>query len=173
MAAYKMTPKRRAALKKAQAASARKRRGKGSGKLAKANRSNTRLKKAMKYTAIGVGAAAAVGYGVYARKNLQNARKTFRAPRTDYNFKSDFSKAYTKKRKPRNPKASVGNTGRVFVSDTGYAKRKAAYRQEARLRQLRKAGDRSLYNAGLQNNSSGRVFTTGRRRNKKKQVTYY
>jgi hypothetical protein len=38
MAAHRMTPARRAALKKAQAASARKRRGKGKGKLAAANR---------------------------------------------------------------------------------------------------------------------------------------
>jgi len=38
MAAHRMTPARRAALKKAQAASAKKRRGTGKGKLAKANR---------------------------------------------------------------------------------------------------------------------------------------
>jgi hypothetical protein len=58
--AYSMTPARRAALKKAQAASARKRRGKGKGKLAAANRKNgiSRKRKMIGYSAV------AVGYGL-------------------------------------------------------------------------------------------------------------
>jgi len=52
MSRYRYTPKRRAALRKAQLASARKRR-----------RGGSKVKKALKYTAIGVGVAAA---GVYA-----------------------------------------------------------------------------------------------------------
>lgn len=60
--AYRMTPARRAALKKAQAASARKRRGKGKGKLAAANRKNTISRKRK---AIGYGMMAA-GYGLMA-----------------------------------------------------------------------------------------------------------
>lgn len=59
-----MTPARKAALKKAQAASARKRRGKGKGKLAKANRKNTSLKRVLAYAAVGAGVAlAAHGVG--------------------------------------------------------------------------------------------------------------
>ena len=57
MAAYRMTPARRAALKKAQRASARKRRGKGKGKLAAANRKVTRYRR----TRNALIAAAAVG----------------------------------------------------------------------------------------------------------------
>ena len=62
MAAYRMTPARRAALKKAQRASARKRRGKGKGKLARANRKATSYKRTRNalIVAAAVGGAAAL-----------------------------------------------------------------------------------------------------------------
>ena len=73
--AYRMTPARRAALKRAQAASARKRRGRGKGKLAAANRSNARLRKAVKYASVGAGfgtiAAVSVGHAVVTRRVKQ------------------------------------------------------------------------------------------------------
>ena len=65
--AYKMTPARKAALRRAQQASARKRRGKGKGKLARANRRarrNANIAKAV--TAVAV--SGAVGAGVYANR---------------------------------------------------------------------------------------------------------
>ena len=58
---YRMTPKRRAALKRAQAISARKRRGKGRGKLASANRRITRQKR----VAVAIGALAGIGAAAY------------------------------------------------------------------------------------------------------------
>lgn len=67
-----LTPARRAALKKAQAASAAKRRGKGKGKLAAANRSNSRLKRGIKTAGAAV-ALGAVAYGSY--KGAQYASK--------------------------------------------------------------------------------------------------
>lgn len=68
--AYKMTAARRAALKKAQAASARKRRGKGKGKLAKANRSAVRNRRIAVVAATGGLALAGAGIAgaMYARK---------------------------------------------------------------------------------------------------------
>ena len=66
--AHSMTPARRAALKRAQAASARKRRGKGRGKLAAANRKyDGRSKKSRRGLKVAgtVAAGAAVGYTVY------------------------------------------------------------------------------------------------------------
>lgn len=59
---HRMTPARRAALKKAQAASARKRRGKGKGKLAAANRANTRRGTPWGRIALGAGVGL-VAYG--------------------------------------------------------------------------------------------------------------
>lgn len=59
MAAHRMTPARRAALKKAQAASARKRRGKGKGKLARANRKGRNYKRAAIAAGLVVAAAGA------------------------------------------------------------------------------------------------------------------
>ena len=60
--AYQMTPARRRALRKAQAASARKRRGKGKGKLAAANRRATRNKRIAQATGGLAGAAILAGY---------------------------------------------------------------------------------------------------------------
>jgi hypothetical protein len=70
MAAYRMTAARKAALRKAQAASARKRRGKGRGKLAKANRSASRNKRIAIVAATGGLALAATGVAgaYYAKK---------------------------------------------------------------------------------------------------------
>ena len=65
---HAMTPARRAALKKAQAASARKRRGKGKGKLASANRridTGRKNRRRAGYAAAGAVAAAGIGYVAY------------------------------------------------------------------------------------------------------------
>lgn len=68
MATHRMTPARRAALKKAQMASARKRRGHGKGKLAAANRRATRNRNIALAAGGLAGAAALAGYhGGYQR----------------------------------------------------------------------------------------------------------
>lgn len=71
--AYRMTAARRAALRRAQAASARKRRGKGKGKLAAANRRATRNKRIAIVAAAGglFGASMAMGYAGQ-NKKLKN-----------------------------------------------------------------------------------------------------
>ena len=61
--AYRMTPARRAALRKAQRISARKRRGKGKGKLAAANRRARRNRNIALATGGLAGAAMLAGYG--------------------------------------------------------------------------------------------------------------
>lgn len=69
-----MTPARKAALKKAQAASARKRRGHGKGKLAAANRKNASLRRTLTYTAVGAGvtlAAHAIGHFAAHKKRVR------------------------------------------------------------------------------------------------------
>ena len=64
--AYRMTPARRRALRKAQMASARKRRGKGKGKLAAANRRATRNKRIAMATGGLAGAYVLARYGAKA-----------------------------------------------------------------------------------------------------------
>lgn len=82
MAVHRMTPARRAALKKAQAASARKRRGTGKGKLAAANRKGgiSRKRRAFAYGSI------AVGYGALGVA----AHRTYRKPKTKKSGKPKF-----------------------------------------------------------------------------------
>lgn len=75
MSRYRMTPKRRAALRKAQAASARKRRGKGKGKLAAANRSNNRLRTGIRVAST----AAAIGAVAYGAHRAYGAAKSHRS----------------------------------------------------------------------------------------------
>jgi hypothetical protein len=80
--AHRMTPKRRAALKKAQAASARKRRGKGRGKLAAANRAagpRSRVKRhlsrhGLSYAAVGVFAGAVAADHHFKKKRIAHYR---------------------------------------------------------------------------------------------------
>ena len=65
---HRMTPARRAALRKAQAASARKRRGRGKGKLASSNRRYDSFKSTTRnvlIAAAAVGGAAALGHAAY------------------------------------------------------------------------------------------------------------
>lgn len=69
--AYTMTPARRAALRKAQKASARKRRGKGTGKLAAANRRARRNRN----VAIGMGGLVAATAGTAAYYNRNDIKK--------------------------------------------------------------------------------------------------
>lgn len=77
MAKYVMTPKRKTALRKAQAVSARKRRGKGKGKLAKANRSTNKARRVAIVAATGGLALAATGVAgaYYARKTAGGGPK--------------------------------------------------------------------------------------------------
>lgn len=74
---HRMTPKRRAALRKAQAVSARKRKGKGKGKLAAANRSNNRLRTGLKT----VGTAAAIGAVAYGAHHFHGVLKRHQSNR--------------------------------------------------------------------------------------------
>jgi len=100
---HTMTPARRAALKKAQAASARKRRGKGKGKLAAANRKvdsrSSRKGKIVRYAIAGAGgalaAAAAYRLGQRGNKNFKNKRKSVGTEKIY--FDKSLGAYYTKK----------------------------------------------------------------------------
>lgn len=74
---YVMTAARKAALRKAQLASARKRRGRGKGKLARANRAATRNKRIAVVAATGGLALAATGVAgaYYAKKVISGGPK--------------------------------------------------------------------------------------------------
>lgn len=99
MTVHRMTPARRAALKKAQAASARKRRGKGKGKLAAAHRHSRRNGQIS--TAAGLGFAA-VAIGAVAYTNHKNGKRyKMKAPKTDYShahYKKVFVEGHLRKR---------------------------------------------------------------------------
>lgn len=73
--AYKMTPARRAALKKAQAASARKRKGKKNSTLAKAHARSRRNAKVIAATGGLALAAAGVAGAYYAQPNRKGNKK--------------------------------------------------------------------------------------------------
>ena len=77
--AYRMTPARKAALRKAQAASARKRRGKGKGKLGAANRRARRNRNIALATGGLAGAAALAGYSVGSYQAVSTGRGQKRA----------------------------------------------------------------------------------------------
>jgi hypothetical protein len=79
--AYRMTAARKAALRKAQAASARKRRGRGRGKLAAANRRATRNKRIAVATGGLALAAMAAGYGSGYMKATSTKRHMQRSQR--------------------------------------------------------------------------------------------
>lgn len=99
MAVHRMTPARRAALKKAQLASARKRRGHGKGKLAAANRKSRRNAR----IAVGVGAVAAAGtIGAVAYTVHKNGKRhKMKASKTDHaywHYKKVFVAGHLRKR---------------------------------------------------------------------------
>lgn len=76
MARYVMTPKRKAALKKAQAASARKRkRGSYARKIDKMAKSKSRVKRAIAYTQRGDGSSGITGGSVYYRISKRRGKK--------------------------------------------------------------------------------------------------
>ena len=103
---HRMTPARRAALKKAQAASARKRRGKGKGKLAAAHRQADFRKKHAR-RAVGYGLAAATLYGasrahsVHSRKNaaIKEAKTIQHKNRENFRTAKEFARKNPKDRK--------------------------------------------------------------------------
>jgi hypothetical protein len=110
--AYRMTPARKAALRKAQRVSARKRRGKGKGKLAAANRRATRNRNIALATGGLAGAAALAGYtGARYRVAKVETKRHREAPRTI--GKNPKFGPYTQKR----------GSGRIFGFDSkkGYA----------------------------------------------------
>lgn len=72
---HTMTPKRRAALKKAQMASARKRRGKGKGKLAAANRAADSQRRNYRRGKIARAVGAALGAGAMMYYQARQERK--------------------------------------------------------------------------------------------------
>ena len=90
------TAKQKAALRKAQRASARKRRGKGKGKLAAANRRATRNRR----IAIGAGLAAGAAIGAVAYTNRggpAGRKKRLTAKANDYAFKGNASRRFSRK----------------------------------------------------------------------------
>ena len=114
--AYRMTPARRAALKRAQAASARKRK-KGLSR------------KTKRRVAIGAGlaAGAAVGAVVYTNRGGPIGRKQrYNAKANDYAFKSNVSRRHSRK--------SSGKLKRRFEKNAmRYARAEARYRAKAEM----------------------------------------
>lgn len=151
------TAKQRAALRKAQLASARKRKGKGNSKLKAAHsKARRRMGTAAR---IGVGAVAA-GAGIYAygkykkRNNYKAPKKSSRATSTRRSSSiprstkpSDFDKRYARAVAYRQSQ----------VKDAKSKRKNAKY-----ARQSKKVSDRGLYNAGLSSNVGGRTFVAGR-----------
>lgn len=90
---HTMTPARKAALKKAQAASARKRRGKGKGKLAAANRAIDAKRNSRRGKVIGSLISAAVYAGVAYRtnRNLKNMQRSMSRDFTNSSKRMDYS----------------------------------------------------------------------------------
>lgn len=103
MAAYRMTAARKSALRKAQMASARKRRGKGKGKLAKANRTATRNKRIAVVAATGGLALAATGVAgaYYAKKLASGGPKRKTVANNKVYFDANLGAYYTKKKSPK------------------------------------------------------------------------
>jgi hypothetical protein len=161
---HRMTPARRAALKKAQAASARKRRGKGKGKLAAANRKNTvsTRRKVVGYSlmAAGYGAMAYAAYRTH--KDTQRSKSNIR--REGIRARNRIHASFDRK----DAKAgwtNHGPTAKRKVRTAMDKNRKANYRQATRLRQMEKASQRGLYNAGLGSFGTRSIpMGTGRRK---------
>lgn len=110
---HTMTPARKAALKKAQMASARKRRGKGKGKLAAANRrydaSQSRKSKIMRYAVVGAGGAlaAAAAYKLGKKSNRNFVKKRTSGSNEKIYFDKSLGAYYTKKPKARGSQKPV------------------------------------------------------------------
>lgn len=107
---HRMTPARRAALKKAQAASARKRRGKGKGKLAASNRRydarSRRTKRAVKLGAAlavagGVGYAGSRAHSIQRRKSaaIKEAKTIQHKNRENFRTAKEYARKNPKDRK--------------------------------------------------------------------------
>ena len=123
--AYRMTPARRAALRKAQAASARRRRGKGRGKLAAANRRATRNKRIALATG-GLAGAAALAGGVYNYKlgkvNKRLATQNKKLMRDNLAYKQAYTKLLVRGTTGTMRKSSVKNIapGLALTKRYGY-----------------------------------------------------
>lgn len=121
-----MTPARKAALKKAQAASARKRRGKGKGKLAAANRQlSVRRSSRGRRIAGAVGQVAAVVAVTYAADRVgrslarQSVSKSNKVRSNLHASRSDWSNLHTRKVKHFSARPASGppnRHNRVFVA---------------------------------------------------------
>ena len=85
---HTMTPARKAALKRAQAASARKRRGKGKGKLAAANRQIGNKRKKSRAQLIGA-ALVTAGFAYNTYRNAKNWEKTVAKRRMKHSGSGD------------------------------------------------------------------------------------
>ena len=167
------TAKQRAALRKAQLASARKRKGKGKLKPGRAG-TRVRLKAGAKAGLI-VGGLVAGYYGSMAYANY-HSRKNFKAPKTDWasinrKISADHhaSKQAKALRDVRNrTKVHHMTTSKQAADQANAARRrhrnnKLSQKQASRQARLnRKLTDRGLYNAGLSSNLGGRTFVAGR-----------
>lgn len=133
MAAHRMTPARKAALKKAQAASARKRRGKGKGKLAAANRKigsggvrGHLRRNAAGYAAIGVAGAylAASVHGIRKRNKANRKAADYHAARSKASYEnirkmtsaSNKRSNFHRKTRPQAHSGRATKHNRVFVT---------------------------------------------------------
>jgi len=120
---HTMTPARRAALKKAQAASARKRRGKGKGKLAAANRKadsrSSRKGQIVRYAIAGAGgalaAAAAYRLGQRGNKNFKNKKKIVGTQKIY--FDKSLGAYYTKRPKAKGSQGAIKKKVSYGISD--------------------------------------------------------
>ena len=150
------TVKQKAALRKAQLASARKRR-KSTGK-SSSGKWRRRAKRGAKYAAV-----AGVAYLVATQRG-RLSRVGGRHARVAATRKSDHVTATTRvssaDHKPT-PNPSRGSARRTEIIRSAREARTRARRAETRSRQLQKVTERSLYNAGLPSNVGGRTFVAG------------
>ena len=162
MARKPMSPKQRAALRKAQLASARKRKGTG-----KRKGMSTGKKIAIGGAAVAVGVAVAYGANragknyaaTVKRKGQQRAAQRANSNRITPASRKPVSNSKAKSR----PKASPPGQSRASKNAT--ADRRAA----SRARQLSKASDRGLYMAGIGTSGSKSIaLGSGRKRKKKR-----
>jgi hypothetical protein len=143
---HTMTARRKAALHKAQIASARKRKGRG-----------RRVAKAVGKTvgSLAVVYAAGVG-GAYATRSLTRHKSQKKVSYTPQPFPTSL---------PKNVNFGYGNPVRTRAMKRAQATsiRRMRARSETRSRQLRKASWLGMYNAGLPRNVGGHTFVAGKR----------
>jgi len=151
---YRMTPARRAALKKAQLVSARKRQGTGKTKTKGHFRRN-----AGKYaaTAVVVGAVAAAS-ATSAHKKNQHKKKVKRIEANIQRHMDKLQKNNSASVKPSAPPQKKTSSPRKPTVSAAEKERKRRRRNERYARQSGKLADRGLYTSGFGSVGSGTII---------------